>query len=75
MLNKKEVYMVEDGRVFWSKEDRSWYFVYEGTFLTACANTNYTSDLKAARTACPVTRIAEEQAEIWVDEFRMANKT
>lgn len=67
MLDTNTVHQVEDGRVYFAEEEQSWFFVYEGTFLTSLANNDY-DDMLACNKAHPQTQITEEQAQAWVDE-------
>lgn len=61
-INKSTIYSIDAGRVYFSKVSNAWFFVYEGTFLTAAANTGYRSDRAACEAARPQTRLTASQA-------------
>lgn len=62
-LNKTQIYTIKNtGRVYFSKASKGWFFVYEGTFLTAAANTGHRSDRAACEAARPQTPLTAERA-------------
>lgn len=62
-LNKNQIYLIQDtGRIYYSKTSKAWFFVYEGAFLTAAANTGHRSDRTACEAARPQTKLAPERA-------------
>lgn len=60
-ISKTKIYQTENGRIYWSRNAKAWYFVYEGTFLTSLANTGHRSDRTALEAAHPQTLMTPAQ--------------